>query len=104
MSIYLIRFIFLVISFTVLAGCGGGGGSSSSVLLNQPSLPASPISSMTLGDNFVGFIIGTQPLSVDPSSANSLRFSQQLYELDADNNITLVPHAWCRWRADRFYR
>jgi len=91
MSIYLIRFIFLVISFTVLAGCGGGGGSSSGVSINQPNLPASPISSMTLGDDFVGFMIATQPLSVDPSSANSLRFSQQLYELDADNNITLVP-------------
>jgi hypothetical protein len=95
MCIYLIRIAFLFLFSWALIGCGGGGGgggTTSPVLApNQPALPASPIGSITLGDDYVGFIIGQQPLSLDPSSGDSLRFTQQLYKLDADNNITPVP-------------
>jgi hypothetical protein len=96
MCIYMIRIAFLFLFSWALIGCGGGGGAgggtTSPVLVpNQPALPASPIGSITLGDDYVGFIIGQQPLSLDPSSGDSLRFTQQLYKLDANNNITPVP-------------
>jgi hypothetical protein len=96
MCIYMIRIAFLFLFSLALIGCGGGGGAgggtTSPVLVpNQPALPASPIGSITLGDDYVGFIIGQQPLSLDPSSGDSLRFTQQLYKLDANNNITPVP-------------
>jgi hypothetical protein len=92
MNIYVIRFVFLLLACLSLVGCGGGGGGGdAAAVLNQPALPVAPIASLTLGDDFVGFIIGKQPLNLDPSSADSLRFTQQLYELDADNNITPVP-------------
>jgi hypothetical protein len=95
MCIYLIRIVFLIIFSWALIGCGGGGGgedTANPVLTpNQPALPASPVSSITLGDNYVGFIIGKKPISLDPTSADTLNFTQQLYELDADNNITPVP-------------
>ena len=90
MGISLFRFVFLLFMGWVLAACGGAGGGTTTSL-NQPALPAPPISRLTLGENYVGFIIGSQPLSTDRSSSNSLRFTQQLYELDAENNITPVP-------------
>jgi hypothetical protein len=91
MGISLIQIAFLIFMGWVLAGCGGSGGGSSSESLNQPALPTPPVSRIELGDDFVGFIIGSQPLSTDRSSSNSLKFTQQLYELDADNNIAPVP-------------
>ncbi len=93
MCIYLIRIVFIIIFSWALIGCGGSSeGAAGPVLApNQPSLPASPVDRITLGDNYVGFIIGKKPLSLDPRSADSLKFTQQLYELDADNNITPVP-------------
>lgn len=91
MGISLIRIVFLLVLSIVITACGGGGSGSSPQLLNQPSLPQPPIARLELGNDFVGFIIGYQPLSTDRSSSDSLRYTQQLYELDADNNITPVP-------------
>ena len=91
MGISLIRIVFILVLSVVITACGGGGSSSSPQLLNQPSLPQPPIARLELGNDFVGFIIGYQPLSTDRSSSDSLRYTQQLYELDAENNITPVP-------------
>ncbi len=67
-----------------------GGSSSVSTTVNIPDLPAPPISRLVLGDDYVGFIIGSQPISNDPQLSSSQQYSQFLYELSADNSITPV--------------
>lgn len=88
MIIYLKQYSFLIFIAWILAGCGGSSGSS--ISLNQPNLPITDISRIELPDDYVGFIIGSKPLTTNPSSSDSLRFTQQLYSLDAENNITEV--------------
>lgn len=77
----------------LLLGLGGCGGSSSSAgpTLNLPDLPVPPVSRLQFGTDYVGFMIANQPISTDPSTAQSQQYSQYLYEIDGDANITPVP-------------
>ncbi len=74
---------------TSIGACGGGGGASAPVL-NLPDVPDSPVSRLVLSDDFIGFLIASQPIGTDPRLSTSHQFSQQLYQIDADNNITPV--------------
>lgn len=87
-----LRTTFLVgLMMVLLSACGGGGGGSvTPAALNVPNLPPSPVSRVVLGTNYVGLFISKQPLDTDPTSPNSLRESQYLYQLNADNSITPV--------------
>ena len=79
--------VYLLLTF--ISACGGGGGASAPVL-NLPDVPDSPVSQLLLSDNFIGFLIASKPIGTDPRLATSQQFSQQLYQIDADNNITPV--------------
>lgn len=83
--------IFLWIAVALQLTACGGSSSSAGPTLNLPNLPQPPVSRVELGDDFVGFIIGKQPLSTDRATAQSNQFSQFLYEIDGDSNITPVP-------------
>ena len=76
-----------------LIGCGGGGGggtTTTTTTLNVPALPTPPVSRIILPASYVGFFIGITPLGTNRQLATSQQFTQQLYTLDADNNITPV--------------
>lgn len=77
----------------ILIGCGGGGGGgteSPAPQLNLPDLPTPPVSSLDVSDNYTGFIIAKKPISTDPGSAASEQFSQRLYQIDENNEISEV--------------
>jgi hypothetical protein len=81
----------IVISLSLIGcGGGGGGGTTATTTLNVPTLPAPPISRLVLPADYVGFFIGTAPLSSNKQLATSQQFTQQLYTLDAENVITPV--------------
>ena len=85
------RCLCLVILFYLISACGGGGGSAEeTTTVNLPDIPVPPVSRLVLSNDYVGFLIGTQPIGVDPSLATSQQFSQVLYQLDAEDNITPV--------------
>lgn len=86
---YLIPYLILV---SVLSACGGGGGGTDSPTpqLNLPDLPTPPVSALDITDNYAGFIIAKKPISTDPGSAASEQFSQRLYQIDEDNQISEV--------------
>ena len=71
-----------------IAACGGG--SAAAPVLNLPDVPLSPISKLQFSNDYIGFLIASQPLGTDPRLATSQQFSQRLYQLDKDNNITPV--------------
>lgn len=75
--------------WVVLYGCGGSS-SSSGTTLNVPSLPLPPVAQLELADEYVGLFIGSTPLGTNPNLATSQQYSQLLYTLDTDNNITPV--------------
>lgn len=86
------RLLGILLCLCLLSACGGSSSTSGDTpTLNLPDLPQAPIARLELGDDFVGFIIGSQPISPDTSSAQSQQFSQFLYEIDGDANITPVP-------------
>ncbi len=84
------RCLLLICLFYCLCACGGGAAGDSATV-NLPNIPTPPVSRLVLGTDYVGFLIGSQPIGTDPRLATSQQFSQYLYQLDADNNITQVP-------------
>jgi len=84
------RCLLLICLFYCLSACGGGAAGDSATV-NLPDIPTPPVSRLVLGTDYVGFLIGSQPIGTDPRLATSQQFSQFLYQLDADNNITQVP-------------
>jgi len=73
----------------VISACGGAGGGEP--VLNLPDVPDSPISSLVLSNDYIGFLIASKPIGTDPRLATSQQFTQRLYQLDINNNITPVP-------------
>ena len=84
------RCLCLAMLICLISACGGGGSSSETSTVSLPLIPTPPVSRLVLSNDYVGFIIGSQPIGVDPSLASSQQFSQYLYQLDADDNITPV--------------
>ncbi len=81
---------FTALFITVLLSACGGGASTSAPVLNLPDIPDSPISKLILSNNYIGFLIASNPMGLDPRLATSQQFTQRLYQLDIDNNITPV--------------
>ena len=73
----------------IISACGGAGGDAP--VLNLPDVPDSPISSLVLSNDYIGFLIASKPIGTDPRLATSQQFTQRLYQLDINNNITPVP-------------
>ena len=84
------RSLCLTMLIFLISACGGGGSAGQSSTVNLPLIPTPPVSRLVLSNDYVGFIIGSQPIGVDPSLATSQQFGQYLYQLDADDNITPV--------------
>ncbi len=86
---YLLSHFCAWLLLTSISACGGSGGSAAPVL-NLPNVPESPVSQLVFSDDYIGFFIATQPISTDQSLSTSHQFTQQLYQIDNDNNITPV--------------
>jgi len=84
------RGLCLGILISLIGGCGGGSSTSETSTVNLPDIPTPPVSRLVLSNDYVGFLIGSQPIGVDPNLATSQQFSQYLYQLDANDNITPV--------------
>ncbi len=84
------RGLYLAILICLISACGGGGSAGETSTVNLPDIPTPPVSRLVLSNDYVGFLIGSQPIGVDPNLATSQQFSQHLYQLDSSDNITPV--------------